>query len=298
MFGIKQGLVIVLVLGLSSIGLTFEAAARERASRPVPKNHYLFIETWTHSETEVLEGSYIGGIIDGPGYLYNRPFEAEQTLFLSKGWSHENWREYFRLSANPLFLAIWGNGFSLRCKPVMCGGIFSGFTGIYRLPFQAPSSTWTPFELLSIESNGTAVVRFRGELLTLRAGESWQVETEPEIKREYGNALIKESFTYRITNFGFWPKRKLNLGHQGWSKILWMTRVTREIEPNIINLTVFDLRGRAVLSCGGGCYEVELQAEWQSKLPLANGVYLYVITYRKDDGTILKSEVKKLVILR
>jgi hypothetical protein len=32
--------------------------------------------------------------------------------------------------------------------------------------------------------------------------------------------------------------------------------------------------------------------------PLANGVYLYVITYRREDGTILRSEVKKLVILR
>ncbi|MEM4409629.1 MAG: hypothetical protein QXI19_12895, partial [Candidatus Caldarchaeum sp.] len=31
---------------------------------------------------------------------------------------------------------------------------------------------------------------------------------------------------------------------------------------------------------------------------LANGVYLYVITYRKDDGTIIKREVKKLVVLR
>lgn len=31
---------------------------------------------------------------------------------------------------------------------------------------------------------------------------------------------------------------------------------------------------------------------------LANGVYLYVITYRKDDETIIKREVKKLVVLR
>jgi len=31
---------------------------------------------------------------------------------------------------------------------------------------------------------------------------------------------------------------------------------------------------------------------------LANGVYLYVVTIRKQDGTILRSQVKKVVILR
>ncbi len=31
---------------------------------------------------------------------------------------------------------------------------------------------------------------------------------------------------------------------------------------------------------------------------LANGVYLYVVTIRRQDGAILRSQVKKLVILR
>lgn len=35
-----------------------------------------------------------------------------------------------------------------------------------------------------------------------------------------------------------------------------------------------------------------------SDVLLPNGVYLYVITTRREDGTILKSEVKKLIILR
>lgn len=32
--------------------------------------------------------------------------------------------------------------------------------------------------------------------------------------------------------------------------------------------------------------------------PLANGVYLYVVTVRGWDGRVLRSEVRKLVILR
>lgn len=66
-----------------------------------------------------------------------------------------------------------------------------------------------------------------------------------------------------------------------------------------IQVEVYDLKGRQVFDSGkmqGSFFIWNLQnntGQW-----LANGVYLYVITYRRGDGTILKSEVKKLVILR
>jgi hypothetical protein len=64
------------------------------------------------------------------------------------------------------------------------------------------------------------------------------------------------------------------------------------------SVMIFDLSGKLVFHSGW----VENGFTWNlldnRGQPLANGVYLYVITYRREDGTILRSEVKKLVILR
>jgi surface antigen len=62
---------------------------------------------------------------------------------------------------------------------------------------------------------------------------------------------------------------------------------------------VFDLSGRSVFASG----EVEgTTLTWglqnNTGQPLPNGVYLYIITVRGYDGQVIRSEVKKLVILR
>jgi len=257
----------------------------------VPKHQYLFIETWSRWQVEVLQGEF-GLCIDGPTYFY----DPGQQALSSTGW----FRDY-KLSANRSFLALWGHGFSLHGG--RCGGIGSGLTGIYSLP--SPASPY--FELLTIAPDGTATVHFRGQLLTLAPGESWQTVTEPEIKW-FGDALIKEYFVHSVTNFGFWPKRKLFLGDQGWSEI---TRVVQEAGDNVyrekqvhadrLELVVFNLRGQKVLSLSGNYWEVMEKAEqavWSRRLPLANGIYLCVVTIITEDGRVLKSKVKKLVILR
>jgi hypothetical protein len=68
--------------------------------------------------------------------------------------------------------------------------------------------------------------------------------------------------------------------------------------PLSIKVDVLDLSGRPVFHTDW----VQNGFTWNlldnRGQPLANGVYLYVITYRREDGTILRSEVKKLVILR
>jgi hypothetical protein len=65
-----------------------------------------------------------------------------------------------------------------------------------------------------------------------------------------------------------------------------------------IQVSIFNLSGRLVFHTDW----VDNGFTWNlldnQGQPLANGVYLYVITYRREDGTILRSEVKKLVILR
>jgi len=66
-----------------------------------------------------------------------------------------------------------------------------------------------------------------------------------------------------------------------------------------LTVTVFNLSGYKVFDSGevrGNTLVWKLQDD--ANRPFANGIYLYVTTYRKEDGTILKSEIKKLIVRR
>jgi hypothetical protein len=64
-------------------------------------------------------------------------------------------------------------------------------------------------------------------------------------------------------------------------------------------LQVFDSQGRLVYDSdfvpGSNIY---WEAQGARGRPLANGIYLYVVTVRGFDGRIIQSEVKKFVVLR
>ena len=65
-----------------------------------------------------------------------------------------------------------------------------------------------------------------------------------------------------------------------------------------VGLTVYDLNGQTVFAqetAGTTLSWNYLSSEGQ---PVANGVYLYVVTIKNTDGQVLQSEVKKLVVLR
>lgn len=63
-------------------------------------------------------------------------------------------------------------------------------------------------------------------------------------------------------------------------------------------LQVYNLSGRLVFYTGweGNEYTWNIQNNQDSRL--ANSVYLYVIVARRPDGTVLRSQVKKLIVLR
>ncbi len=65
-----------------------------------------------------------------------------------------------------------------------------------------------------------------------------------------------------------------------------------------IELQVFALDGRLVLDKRAELNYLQFSPLDDQGRPLANGVYLYVITVRGWDGEVLRSEVRKLVILR
>jgi curli biogenesis system outer membrane secretion channel CsgG len=66
-----------------------------------------------------------------------------------------------------------------------------------------------------------------------------------------------------------------------------------------IQLQIYDLSGRKVFDSGRvSGHALTWKAQNAVGEPVANGIYVYVVTARTLDGRILKSEVKKLAILR
>jgi hypothetical protein len=63
-------------------------------------------------------------------------------------------------------------------------------------------------------------------------------------------------------------------------------------------LEVFDLSGRKIFDQQASGVTLQFSGLGSSGERLANGVYLYVVTVKGWDGSIIRSEVRKLVILR
>ena len=65
-----------------------------------------------------------------------------------------------------------------------------------------------------------------------------------------------------------------------------------------LSVQVFDLAGRKVLAEGARGAQLQTRLLSADGQPLANGVYLYVVTVKGVDGRTMKTEVRKLVVLR
>jgi len=65
-----------------------------------------------------------------------------------------------------------------------------------------------------------------------------------------------------------------------------------------MGVEVFSLNGNAVFSQKVAGTQLSWNQATNKSAPLANGTYLYVVTVKNADGNVVKSEVKKLVILR
>ena len=64
-------------------------------------------------------------------------------------------------------------------------------------------------------------------------------------------------------------------------------------------IQLFDLSGKRVLELkSNSSAEMRRPLMTERGEPLANGVYLYLVSVRDKDGRLMRSEVKKLIILR
>lgn len=181
----------------------------------IPSDKYVFIETWTLWDVEVIEGRWTLHI-DFPTYSYY-------------GGKLEIRESDPPITIKPTFLALWGDGISLRVVNDFGGGAASDIRGIYELPFRAKDNEH--FELLRIEPDGTVVARFHEKILTLKQDESWHMTTEPQIK-ETRSGKIKESFTYTIRNFGLWSKQNIRFGYLGDLELNLGNSIERVIDQN------------------------------------------------------------------
>jgi len=65
-----------------------------------------------------------------------------------------------------------------------------------------------------------------------------------------------------------------------------------------LDLAVYDLSGRLVASQQANGNRLVFRVLASNGQPLANGVYLYTVTVRGADGQTIRTEVRKLVVLR
>lgn len=81
--------------------------------------------------------------------------------------------------------------------------------------------------------------------------------------------------------------------HSDGTLIVLAQQPAREIQ-----ITVYDLAGQCVAAESAPGSELRLTGLSKDGQRLAKGVYLYVVTVSGWDGTVIKSEVRKLVITR
>lgn len=65
-----------------------------------------------------------------------------------------------------------------------------------------------------------------------------------------------------------------------------------------LRVALYDLRGRKIVEASSRSGQLRLEMLDQQGKPLANGIYLYAITYQGADGSLLRDRVRKFVLLR
>ncbi len=65
-----------------------------------------------------------------------------------------------------------------------------------------------------------------------------------------------------------------------------------------VRVQLFDLAGRTVLDEGASGRQLRVRLLDEQGRPLANGVYLYVVEVKGVDGRVIRTDVRKLVVLR
>lgn len=152
-------------------------------------DRYVFLEHFTHTYWQVIEGDYRGPIIDSPTYS----FDGESGTL----------RSYLHLDIRASLL-VYGRGSS-------ASGVGSGtenmLYGAYELPWEFDDIT-----ILKIGVNGTAYFTYNDNLIVLKQGQKWENIVSEVDTSSSGTAKL--TITDRIENHGFLQKSQVDIVSQ------------------------------------------------------------------------------------
>jgi len=148
-------------------------------------DQYLFLEQHTSKSGELISGPVPPILqIDFPTYTFD-----EETGELNGVIDFE---------INSSLKMIYASGTSL--SGTAGGGSATGLSGVYEVPYERES-----FELLKLDEDGTVVIIYDDEVLSLAAGEEW-INTSTRLDTTtVDNEISISAITTsnRITNYGF-----------------------------------------------------------------------------------------------
>ncbi|HOP05374.1 MAG TPA: hypothetical protein PL017_08080 [Tenuifilaceae bacterium] len=158
-----------------------------------PTNQFAFVEYYITYDGKPLEGTPPPGIrIDGPTYMYNSE-TGEINSYMESNFSSDT------------ITTVIGIG-KIR-RGTEGGGLSSRLVGVKDLPYSNIN--------LSIDSFTSEMMlfRFKGEKLSLKAGEEWQrvyesIDTIPSMQ---GNAIVQRKVIHQVNFRGFFMKDSLKL---------------------------------------------------------------------------------------
>jgi PKD repeat protein len=187
----------------------------------------------------------------------------------------------------------------------LCPALVAGRSSIY---LSWPDSTPGNFEIIALANPAAPNPMLRLTNLSQSWGDSEQIALALDAnERLYAVWMDKSSgkpeiyfrgrqrlLTSTAAARGSAPRPVAQLSVQGGKFVV----EANSVDVARIELEVFGLHGRRVAQSWAEGQRLEFRPIAENGAPLANGVYLYVVTAHRRDGTVERSEVGKFVILR
>ncbi|MCD1293563.1 hypothetical protein CUJ83_00945 [Methanocella sp. CWC-04] len=151
---------------------------------------FIFIDHHVHINGSMVQGEYMGPMIDFPTYSYDEETKTLSGLF------------YFEV--NDTLKMIYGDGRSL--SGAAGGGAGTVLQGVYGLPYEKDA-----MKIVSMDSSGTVTMEYNNETIILRSGEKWENITSGVRKFDLADnyAIVNLTRTDTIVNHGILEKTKI-----------------------------------------------------------------------------------------
>lgn len=185
----------------------------------IPKDKYIFIETWTTHTITVLEGDYrpVSHVDIFPSYCYYSRLGRPHDRILR---ATTRTPEHARLAEDRSFRAIHGVGSNLVAGVRHPGDGGISLFGVYKLPYKTASVAHRAgvleaktLEILALGGEGIVRIRYKGKRIVLKPGQERELSFSREIRRGNNGVLFEETIVTVIRNFGLWEKRKIQFDY-------------------------------------------------------------------------------------